>query len=75
MFGLRRSEHALQIDREVARAQDLLIELFGLSADEATAALRNESMDTGVSLHAVALAVVANWATQAPVLRRAPQPQ
>jgi AmiR/NasT family two-component response regulator len=73
MLGLRRTDYALQIDREVERAEALLTELLGLRVDEAVVALRDEAAATGVSVHAAALAVVANWATKAPVLHRVPQ--
>jgi AmiR/NasT family two-component response regulator len=73
MLGLRRSEYTMQVDREVDRAQVLLTELYGLGVGEASVALRDEAVATGVSMHAAALAVVANWATQAPVLRRSPR--
>jgi hypothetical protein len=68
MLGLKRSEHTVQADREVERAEALVAELFELSPDDASAALRDEADATGVSVHAAALAVVANWATKAPVL-------
>jgi hypothetical protein len=73
MLGLKRSEHAVQADREVERAETLVAELFGLSPDAASAALRDEAAATGVSVHAAALAVVANWATKAPVLGHRPR--
>jgi AmiR/NasT family two-component response regulator len=75
MLGLKRSEHAVQADREVEKAEGLVAELFGLSPDGAAQALRDEAAATGVSVHATALAVVANWATTAPVLRHRPCPQ
>jgi AmiR/NasT family two-component response regulator len=75
MLRTRRTEHELQADREVERAEALLTDLFDVSAEEASVALREEAAATGVSVHAAALAVVANWATKSPVLGRMPQRQ
>ena len=75
MLRTRRNEHAMQVDREVDRAEALLADLFGVSADEASVALREEALATGISVHAAALAVVANWATKSPVLGRRPERQ
>jgi hypothetical protein len=75
MLRTTRSEYAVQADREVERAEALLVDLFGVSAEEASAALRDEAESTGVSVHAAALAVVAAWATEMPVLGRMPQRQ
>lgn len=72
MPGLRRREHAVQLDREVERAEALLIKLYGLRADEASVALVDEAAALGVSVHATALGVVANWAANAPALARIP---
>ena len=72
MLGLRRNDRddqGVQADREVARAEALVGEVYGLGPDEACSALRDEAAATGVSLHAAALAVVANWAATAPVLQ------
>lgn len=68
MLGLKRNEHEERADREVERAEALVAEQLGMSPDEASSALRDEALATGVSVHAAALAVVANWATKAPVL-------
>jgi AmiR/NasT family two-component response regulator len=72
VLGLKRGEE-VQADREVERAEGLVAEVFGLGPEQAASALRDEAAATGVSVHAAALAVVANWATDAPVLGHRPR--
>jgi hypothetical protein len=73
MLGLRRSGRGSQADREVERAEVVVAEHYGLPVDEAAVALTDEAAAIGVSVHAAALAAVANWATRTPVLTRIPQ--
>jgi|1186.fasta_scaffold1119698_1 hypothetical protein len=50
--------HEQQTSRDVHRAQSLVSRVRGLSSDESARALRHRASQSGISLHAAALAVL-----------------
>ena len=53
-----KDSHEQQTSRDVHRAQRLVSRVRGLSTDESARALRHRASQSGISLHAAALAVL-----------------
>jgi AmiR/NasT family two-component response regulator len=66
-----KSPHDQQTSRDVHRAEGLVSRVRGLSTDESAEALRERACESGISLHAAALAVLSTSPTDELLLARA----
>jgi hypothetical protein len=70
-----RVDDDLQVARDIREAYSLLGRLRGIGADDSVAVLHDHAVLTGVSVHAVALAVLAEWHPVGEPRRRVPAAQ